>query len=836
MRALAGADTLILPSIEVKLALRTLLRLLLTLLAIAVIAFAAAVWWLVYRPLPQLDGKANLPGLQGQVSVDRDNWGVPHIRASTVEDAVEAQGYVVAQDRLWQMDILRRASRGQLSEILGKATLKIDKDFRNLNFGRAADRDLAQMNPEAKRLLEAYARGVNRFIEQHQETLPMEFTLLKYKPQPWRPADSLVLTGYMYRTLTDTREREIQRAIVAQKVGAELAKDLYSDDSSMDHFVVGDPDVKDKAETDAGNQEDDEDQMDPEDVLKAGVAHPEPNGAMSQPDLTSYFAAQVSQWLQSSEHDIRGTLGSNNWVVSGAHTATGKPLLANDTHLELTIPPIWYEVHLTAPGWNIKGLTFPGAPLVIIGHNDRIAWGFTNNGADVLDLYTETFNPANPDEYRVNGKWQKADVYDEVFRVKGEPDQHMRLVVTRHGPVLHDPVDKAYAVKWTALEPGGLANSYNWLGRAHNWKQFREIMKQVWGPAQNAVYADVDGNIGYVMAARVPIRKKGRGEVPVPGDTDDYEWTGYIPFEQLPQSYNPESGFIATANARVTGPDYKPYLTDRWEEPYRTARIYDLLRDKHDLRPEDMLKVQTDTYSYPHFFFGEQLVAAAKAAPPKDARAQKLIQQAKDWNGIADSNLAVVTFLDATLHEALRLILEPRLGADTKLYTWRRLVFLQWALTTRPTRWLPADYKNYDELLSAAADRTVKHLEMEMNSADPEDWTWKKANYLDMMHPIGREGILKKLLSKTGAAQSGTLYSPRASARHHGPSERFVANLADWDQSILLVPAGQSGQPGSEHYADQFSYWLNGKAIYAPFSDAAEAKVKRHSLTLLPAN
>ena len=816
--------------------MRTVLRSLLALFAIILIVFATAIWWLVYRPLPQLNGSATLPGLQGEVTVERDNWGVPHIRAGSVEDAVEAQGYVVAQDRLWQMDLLRRASRGQLSEILGPRTLKIDRDFRNLNFGRAADRDLQEMNPESRKLLDAYARGVNRFIEQHRETLPMEFILLKYKPQPWQPTDSLVLTGYMYRTLTDTREREIHRAVVAAKAGPELAKDLFSDESSMDHFVVGDPNVKDKASTGADDEEDDEDEMDSDDVLKASLIHPDLVESISKPDLTSQLAGQVQQWLRAGQHDIRGTLGSNNWVVNGAHTATGKPLLANDTHLELTIPPIWYELHVTAPGWNVKGITFPGAPLVIIGHNDRIAWGFTNNGADVLDLYIETFNPVNQDEYRVNGKWKKADVYEEVIKVKGAPDEHMRLVVTRHGPVLQNEGDKSYAMRWTALEPGGLANSYNWLGKARNWRQFREVMRQVWGPAQNAVYADVDGNIGYVMAARVPIRKKGHGEVPVPGDTDEYEWTGYIPFEQLPQSFNPESGLIVTANARVTGLGYKPYLTDRWEEPYRTARIYDLLHDKHDLRPEDMLKVQTDTYSYPHVFIGEQLVAAARIAQPKDPRARKLIQEAKDWNGIADVNSSVVTFLDAAMYRSLDLILEPHLGKDTELYSWRKLAFLQKVLTERPARWLPAEFKNYDELLSAAADRAVKRLEDETHSSDPEDWAWKRFNYLDMLHPIGREGILKKLLSKSGQAQSGTLFSPRAASRHHGPSERFVANLGDWDNSILLIPAGQSGQPGSEHYSDQFSYWFDGKPIYEPFSDAAEAKVKKHLLTLKPVN
>jgi len=254
----------------------------------------------------------------------------------------------------------------------------------------------------------------------------------------------------------------------------------------------------------------------------------------------------------------------------------------------------------------------------------------------------------------------------------------------------------------------------------------------VWGPGQNVVYADVQGNIGYVMAARVPIRKKGHGEVPTRGDTDDYEWTGYIPFEQLPQALNPDSGLIVTANARVVGPGYKPYLTDRWEEPYRTARIYDLLRDKHGLRPADMLKVQTDTYSYPHAFLADQLSAAAKTAQPKDARARKLIDGLKDWNGIADADSPEVSFLDATRHTALALILEPYLGNDTNLYEWRSVAFLQKVLTERPAKWLPAAYKSYDELLAAAADRGVARLAEESKKTHTEDWAWKRFDSLDM--------------------------------------------------------------------------------------------------------
>jgi len=336
------------------------------------------------------------------------------------------------------------------------------------------------------------------------------------------------------------------------------------------------------------------------------------------------------------------------------------------------------------------------------------------------------------------------------------------------------------------------------------------------------------------MAARVPIRKKGHGEVPVPGDTDDYEWTGYVPFEQLPQALNPESGLIVTANARVVGPNYKPYLTDRWEEPYRTARIYDLLHDRHDLRPEDMLKVQTDTYSYPHVFLADQLSAAAKIVKPKDARAQKLIEGLKDWNGIADADSAEVSFLHAARRAAIDILLEPSLGKETNLYQWRSTTFLQKILTDRPAKWLPSAHKNYDELLAAAADAAVTRLAEQSSSARVEDWAWKGFNSLDMFHPIGHEGLLKRFLSITDKPQSGTIHSVRAASKTHGPAMRFVGNPGNWDESILLIPAGQSGQPGSSHYSDQFSYWYEGKPIFAAFSDAAEAKGRKHTLTLKP--
>ncbi len=446
--------------------MRAILRIFYWIFAILVIATAASVWWFIYRPLPQIDGSASLPGLEHEVTVERDLWGVPHIRAASVEDLAEAQGYVMAQDRLWQMDLLRRAARGQLSEILGPRTLLIDKEFRTNGFGRAAERDATLLDPESRKVMEAYARGVNQFIEQHKKSLPLEFSLLRYEPRPWQPSDTLAISGYMYRTLTDAWERELNRAKVVERAGADRAKDLFSEESTMDHFVVGDPKVIDdgsqRSAADAGDEDDDDD-MQPDTVLKAGRGAS--TGAItpeSAPDLTTALSQSIQVFLEDSNNEIRQSLGSNNWVVSGAHTATGKPLLANDTHLELSIPSIWYEIHLTAPGWNVKGFTLPGAPMVVIGHNDRIAWGFTNNGADVQDLYVETFNPASPDEYRVKGAWTKAQIIDEIIHIKGQADEHLKVTVTRHGPIVYREGEKAYALRWTATEPGGLANSYSW--------------------------------------------------------------------------------------------------------------------------------------------------------------------------------------------------------------------------------------------------------------------------------------------------------------------------------------------------------------------------------------
>ncbi len=806
--------------------LRILRYLGLAIVLVVVVGFAAG-WWIVRRALPQLDGTASLPELKQEVTVDRDIWGVPHIRASSLEDLLTAQGYVLAQDRLWQMDVLRRAAAGRLSEVFGPVGLERDREFRTLGLYLAADREATRLNPQMRAMLEAYARGVNRYIEEHRSKLPWEFVAMGYQLRPWRPADSLLIAGYMYQTLTSTWKAELRRSIVSEIVNSERAADLYVRDSPLDHVIVGDEQASPTAAPSAPSRN-------PVKKLPPAKRAPQPSGQVPRPSLAYRQWREAEAILEQFDEEVRAGSGSNNWVVAGTHTASGKPLLANDTHLPLNMPCIWYMLHLTAPGWNVKGFTLPGAPLVIIGHNDRIAWGFTNNGADVQDLYVESFSRTNPRQYIVNGNYVDAEARTERVHVKGHPDELFDVVVTRHGPVVQRAGGRAYALRWTATEPGGLGGSYALVGAATNWKEFRDALRQVPGPAQNAVYADLDGNIGFIVAARIPMRKKGNGSVPVPGDTDDYEWTGYIPFDELPQVFNPPSGIIATANARVVGPGYPHHLTDRWASPYRTARIYELLEQKTKLQPADFLAIQTDIVSLPHRFLAEQLVRASQVATPKEERAKALLARLHGWDGRARADSVETAFVEYTRRALLRNLLRPYLGEETDLYDWRDAVFLERVLRERPARWLPADFHSYDELLMASADLGVARLTRDTKSPDSSAWRWGRLNALVMLHPLGRSGWRQRLLSIGPIEQSGSVDTVKAAQPSHGPAMRFVADLSNFDNSLMNITLGQSGQYGSTHYRDEFSAWFEGHAVAAPFSDAAEEKIRAHRLHLQP--
>jgi penicillin amidase len=813
-------------------------RILLTLFAGLLLLVGVALlvgWWIVRRSLPQLDGSVAIAGLAQPVTIERDEWGRPWIRANSIEDAVTAQGYVMAQDRLWQMDLLRRAAAGDLSEIFGGVALKFDEDSRTLGMRQVAERAAADASPEIRSLLDAYARGVNKNIAQRGKKLPLEFILLGYQPRPWTSADTYLISLYMYRTLTSTWQEKLNRQWIIAKVGPDRARDLFVADSPLDHFIwtagspASSPDLSTADEPRAHS------------IYTAG----------DEPPFAPPIWNAASTFLAQFDEQTRQIIGSNNFVVSGAHTASGKPLLANDTHLQLSVPALWYVIHLTAPGLNIEGFALPGAPLVIIGHNDRIAWGFTNSNVDVEDLYVESFDAASPLLYHANGRLLKAEVRHETIHVRAKPDVNLDVIVTRHGPIVHrDPPEqggRAYALRWTALEPGGLDFGFPLLGEAQNWHDFIETTRHIAGPGQNTIYADVNGNIGFTIPAHIPIRASGNGALPVPGDTDEFEWKGYIPFEELPRVLNPPDGIIATANARTVGPGYKYYLTDRQAGPYRTARLYELLSNRTGLTPGDCNAIQNDIVSLPNRFLGGVLATAAKAKPPLDSRTKNLIAKLQGWDARATADSVETSFVEYTRHALFRHLLAPYLGDEITKYElwepqsvyndvwWRDKVFLENVLRGHPATWLPNGFASYDELLMASADEAVAALEKRSGSSDEASWTWGRLHPLDMVHPLGREGPLHGVLSIGPYPQSGTVDTVRAMGVGHGPAMRFVADLSNFDQSLMEVPTGESGQYASPYYRDQFPEWFAGRGIVAPFSDAAETRVRMHSLMLLPA-
>ncbi len=795
-------------------------------------------WWIVRRSLPTLDGQAIVAGLKEGAIVDRDQWGRPWIRAKSTEDLVMAQGYVMAQDRLWQMDLLRRAAAGDLSEIVGPVALKFDEENRTLGMRVAAERAAAESTPEIRGMLESYARGVNQYITERQKRLPVEFTLLRYKPRPWTPTDTYLVSLYMWKTLTSTWKSKLNRAWVTEKVGPERAAQMFAVDSPLDHYIVGQ--TAQAGELKAS-----------ESGAKTGIGGVAKGHASEMAPFPPMAWDEAREFLSQFDEESSEIIGSNNFVVSGAHTASHKPLLANDTHLVLSVPCIWYLIHLTAPGWNVEGFALPGAPLVIIGHNDRIAWGLTNSNADVQDLYAETFDPANPLNYRVNGKWISAAVRKEKIRVLGQPDVEFDVTVTRHGPIVYrdaaDAGSRAYALRWTALEPGGLDFGFPLLGRASNWNEFVDVTRHIAGPGQNTIYADVDGNIGFTIPARIPVRANGNGSVPVSGETDDFEWKGYIPFDELPRVLNPPDGFIATANARTVGSGYKYFLSSRQAGPFRTERIYQLLSGRTGLKPEDLNAVQNDILSLPNQFLAQQLLNAAKSTPPKDPRTQKLIAGLNGWDAAATADSYETSFVECTRHALFHNLLAPFLDDETSKYElweprsvynevwWRDKIFLENILRERPAAWLPKGVVNYDVLLISSANDAVEEIAREIRTSDVSQWKWGRLRPLNMLHPLGRTGTLHSLFSIGPYAEGGTIDTVKAMGVGHGPAMRVVSDLSNFDNSLMEIATGESGQFASPYYRDQFPEWFAGRGIPAPFSEAAEEKMRAHRLLLEPA-
>ena len=537
-------------------------------------------------------------------------------------------------------------------------------------------------------------------------------------------------------------------------------------------------------------------------------------------------------------------VGSNNWVVSGAHTVSGKPLLSNDMHLEHQMPNLWYETHLQCDDFDVAGVSLPGMPYVIVGHNRRIAWGFTNIGPTVEDLYVETFNQQG--QYLTPEGWKDPEHRQEVIHIKGKPDVSEDVELTRHGPIVTSLVageTRPLALRWTLYD--GIRNPFFNLDSAHNWDQFRQALSEFDAPAQNAVYADVDGNIGYQATGKIPIRASGDGSLPENGADDFHEWTSYIPFDKLPSVLNPASGIIATANSRIT-PDGYPYsISTEWEAPWRSERIYRVLESGKKFSVADMLELETDISSAPDRYFAEQFTYAVDHAEKPSNRAKEAADILRSWDGRMSANSAAPTIESRARVELVELLLEPRLGAapkdraqekstlSWKSYRWgMQSIWLENVVLHQPARWLPSGYPNYSELLTAAVEAVVTAAG---SPANLDSWGWGNFNPVEIQHPIfGHIPFLNHWTGPGLQPQSGSGFTVKAVTRNHGPSERMTVDLSYLDHSTLNLVTGEAGNFLSPYYMDQWKAWYEGSTFPLPFSAAALARAETHRLILRP--
>lgn len=763
-----------------------------------------------------------IAGLKDSVIVQRDERAIPYIEAKNEHDLYFAQGYVTASDRLWQMDVLRRTARGEMSEIFGKVVLEEDKRRRRYGFAALSEKSAAMLSPQSRTALDSFVKGVNAFIASRDEkTLPREFKILSYKPRPWTASDTIVIGYLMAESLSSTWTTDVMRATFAH-LPKEMRDELLTEFTPLDTPVVG-SDKKSAA-------------------VKKAVA--------SVVRVSSELAAlaQLDDANKQSSLDRIGfgaedLAASNNWVVSGKKTASKKPLLSNDPHLAPAVPGIWYLSHLSAPGVRVSGVTIPGLNGIIIGHNDRIAWGMTNVGPDVQDLYKETFDTTNPLKYKTPTGWKDADIRREEIKVRKvatKPETEsvmMDVVITRHGPIVIEKEGERYALQWTIFDPKRESVSvfYN-VNRAQNFMQFTAALKGYAGAMQNNIYADVDGNIGYYAAGYIPIRKTGDGSVPYDGATDEGEWTSFVPWEKLPRSYNPPSGMIVTANSRVVGRDYPYHLTHSWSAPYRQKRINDLLGSKNKITIEDFRATLGDTFAIGGSTFAK---AVAKLAGNKaDGKFAESVKLLAEWDGNvkADSRGALL------VHEMREVfsnkIFAAALGDElSKQYRWTNKHFLLDRIVTEwPAKWLPKNSANWLEFVKVCEAESRENLTKKFG-ADESKWTFGNAVQVKFNHPLAAAPMIGGQFKIDAFGQNGNGYAGGLGPTVNvGPtvSMRMIIDLSNLDNSQHGIPLGQSGDAANSHYKDQLEDWRNVTPKTFPFSKAAVNKAAQSTMILMP--
>ncbi|WP_405139494.1 penicillin acylase family protein [Sphaerisporangium sp. NBC_01403] len=836
--------------------------------------------WTVRRSFPQLDGELRLPGLSAKVTVLRDRHGIPQIYADDPKDLFRAQGYVHAQDRFWEMDFRRKTTAGRLSELFGTSTLDVDKVVRTLGWRRTAEKEVGLLGPGTRQALDEYAAGVNAWMGQHQgfADRSLEYAVLKltngsYTPEPWTPADSLAWLKAMAWDLRSNMDDELERAIDASAVPVDRVKELFP----AYPFDRHQPIVTAGAVRDGG--------FDPKAAAKASEGE-------TRATVSSRALAEVSRTLRAVPSLLgtagadRAGIGSNSWVVGGAHTDTGKPLLANDPHLGPRIPSIWYQAGLhcrvksAACPYDVVGYTFSGLPGVVIGHNDRVAWGFTNLGPDVTDLYLER---TKGETYEAKGEWLPMETRTEEIKVAGRPSERLTVRSTGHGPIISGVLasagdalpgaagnagepgtgkqagetgrlaagghDVEVALRWTALDPGRTADALLLLDTASNFDQFRKAASYFEAPAQNMIYADVDGNIGYQAPGRIPVRSKGDGQWPAKGWTGDEEWTGFIPFEELPMAYNPPEGFIATANNAAIGPSYSRFLTSDWSYGYRSQRIVDRIKEataKGKVSADTMRDIQMDSSNTLAPVLVPYLLRAGipldGGGEIKDLLSAWDFTQSRDSSGAAYFNAVWSHLLERAFDDEL-----PEGGRAGGGDRWYEVVR---SLLDKPTDpwWDDVRTKdrveNRDDVLRAAMTDATKELRAALGDL-PADWHWGDLHTLELTNEtFGTSGIGPiewlfnrgplKLAGGKDAVDATGWDATEGYEVNWVPSMRMVVDLADLDRSRWANLTGASGHAFHANYDDQAPIWADGASTPMRQTEAAVRKDAVNTLTLIP--
>lgn len=787
-----------------------------------------------------------LAGLTAPVTVRRDGRGIPYIEARTEDDLYFAQGFVTASDRLWQMDLLRRTARGELAEIFGTLALGEDKRRRLYGFARVSEETAAQIPADARRVLDAYTRGVNAYIASLDgKPLPREFLILGYRPRAWTPADTLVVGKIFAEVLTRSWQADIQRAALAD-LTPEQRGELLRDDSPLDVLMVGADAPRAKSKTSRAMQ---------------NIFDNEAERAGTLAALAETEALQRRTFARIGL-DLEEFAASNNWVVSGKRTASGKPLLANDPHLSASAPSIWYMTHLAittgARPLRVAGVTAPGVPGIIIGHNNNIAWGVTNFGPDVQDIFLETFDPQDPTRYRTPNGWEKANVRREEIKVrKGITDastksEFFEVTTTRHGPIVFESAGKRYALRWTALEASAEAElpAFYDLNRAQDWRGFQAALSRYAGPTQNFIYADRAGNIGYYAAGRIPIRRDRGGSLPYDGAKTDGDVTGFIPFAELPHTFNPPSGIIVTANNRLVGSDYKHTLGDEWAAPYRARRIHDLLTAEPKHTTDTFRRILGDTHTIGGVTFARAATKALRGARKPNASASNApastgaadtklagtISLLEKWDGRADA-ASLAAPLVAEMRTSFRRRILVGIIGDERAKTHRGANvenFVDRVIAQSKPEYLPKDAKTYGDLFKSCYDDARAELTKRLG-ADESKWTWGAYAPIRFPHPLASVPFIGSQFVIPAVPGSGSGFAAGATVNvGANVSMRLIADTSDWDASQQGIALGQSGDATSPHWADQLADWRAATPAVFPFTPEAVKRATTQTLVLAP--